>query len=401
MAITPPEYTVLFATDGAADVTEPSDVKKGDGFELGDTTDFNAYHNWVLKELTAWSDFHATTLAPYAAHYNKVWTDESPFGTTLSGLHITWDKQAEKWYAVAIPASTNDEVNLHQSDDGITWSSAHAVSIDSSTPADNITPLRSNGSIVGFCAGNDAYFSSDNDVTNISTGSFNSTAASRDLIYEPNQGVWVVCGAAPGGTANGIWTSPDGSTWTSRYLVASTDEFRSLAHDGAGNAVCVNEIASRTVYAADVTGTWSVATTHAQILPLLVHWCEGSQMFVCNSAGGPIYFSPDGDVWQNVDFNCDMVIPTPTFTYAEVDAGLDADWNVTESDNIAFTNPIEDASERTGENIKFSYLGASGEQYSFGAPTEAATQEGGQGKIVYTYGSDHKLVYSVYGPTSI
>lgn len=404
MAFIPPEFTIQWATDGAAVKAKPpyaTGTRYWNSGFLPDevTADFTEYFNYVLEQSSAWSHFLARTLAPMNAQFNRVYTGTSPFGTSLTVLHLTYDSPADRWYCVAADGASNATVRLYQSDDGIAWSDAFTVTLPSSANDENITPLRSDGVTVGFAANGSFFESNDLDVDGIGatpTGaSFSQIDEVRDLVYTGNR--WVACGQNTGGTTQYIETSPNGNAWNVRETNVTGVDYVSVAHDGNGNLSCVSVTGGENQISSDDGITWTAGTASSSLAEVV--WCNGSQRFMAPGAGNSMYASIDGDTWDDTGLDVDMFIATPTFSYLELNAGLDSQTGFVDAENLAIVSPFTEAGA-ANTDLTFLFLGQNTVQVSNGWGSDT-TLESGQGKLVYTVGTDFELVYSLYGPNDI
>jgi hypothetical protein len=294
---THPTRTPTWATDAAAEVTDPGVSKVSTGFVVGEAP-AASHLNWQLKQQGDWIDFLYTAFAhPMAAARLRA-VDNNPFDTFTSGTKymMVYDTLASYWYCtVSVGAAA--ACRAYSSSDGQTWGTG--VLLDSSLSGSyNGSRGASNGTKVIF--GHDQYakvFSSNVVTGTPTTNTFNSITNCRDLIYSSTLGKWLACGH--NGVNGFIESSADGATWAVEQTWTSdfANQF-AVATSGnyAGRIIVTNTVSDDILISDDGGDTWSEDTATTGGLPFsCLHWSPslGRWIGIQDTATNDLYISSD------------------------------------------------------------------------------------------------------------
>jgi len=300
MAITPPSE--LNQTFGDNNRRTLSEGKQKKGYNIGEAP--GARHmNYVLSNTASFQYALAKALAPQIAFNNFDYTATSTGpANAADNFHVDYDSLADKFYGVGIDTSGNQFAV--DSADGITWSAnKNVVNVGAGAYGD-VSKIVSDGTNCMMAADNGSsaqvFKSSSLLVAGFPAGGVNVTGnvTSSDLVWDAGNSLWIWCGqnSTPRGT---IFTSPAGTTWTSRYTEASATNMISLATDGQGNSFAQN-VSGGGRYSSNGT-TWNASTTSPGVSNNVV-WSESLQLFVCiANSNGAVWTSEDGDNWSDMN----------------------------------------------------------------------------------------------------
>jgi len=380
--ITAPTHVAEWATDGGADKTAPASPSLG--HVVGEKTDFNSSTNYILNNLAAWSKFNLELNAADIAYANIIQDSAYDFGASiLTAAHMTYDPLAELWYFSTYRAGACE---LYSSPTGLggTWS----VAVSRTCSADhNMTPLRSNGTLVAVGLDDGFHMSTSNSISDIAvspTSTFAYIDEVRDCIYDQDSGRWFVIGVNTAQTSSYLESSADGLTWDSELTFGGSILMTSISHDNLGAGVITTDIASVNYHiSGGMTGSWSGATTDPSTYLINTAWSPSLELYIGTTTADRLWFSSTGDVWTDTGLSVYAMYVTPEFTLAH---------EKSTNECLAFVSPALDSVSFTMMRLGMWSI------YPSNYWTDDTTWEGGQGKLIFTHGSYDQLAVSVYGP---
>jgi hypothetical protein len=317
MATIPPDKFIEWATNAEALSTDPGTTLKANGWAAGDAP--AASHFNYLMHAATWSSFIAKAIGSLIAWGNIERTATSPFTTTNSALNIRYDATVNRWYATRRDSLSPYEVEVYDSPDGETWSSA--VQIDASTTgstAADLTECHTDGTRVSVACEGAVYTSTDATVQNMNlTGNtFTAITKCRQLHYSAFHDLWIAVGSD--GTNGKIETATDPTgTWTVRYT-ATSDPFTSFAErpDTGQMVAGTDDAAGWATYDSDDGISWSFSTVDPTSGIKQMYWSPAAERFFAVDDSNNLWrCTDDGETWIDVGINVDHVLQTDEFTW--------------------------------------------------------------------------------------
>jgi hypothetical protein len=382
---TPPTHVSTWAADGGADKALPASPTTGHA--VGDKTDFNSDLNYVVKNLVDWADFNISVNAARVAFNNVDYNNTENFGvSSLSASHMTYDALADRWYHSARRSSNLEPWDSPTGLDG-TWTLGTVLS---AATAEDMTPLRSNGTYVGVGIDDEFFLSTDLTVSNLpgtATSTFNAITQVRDLIYDQDSGRWFAVGASSSGTQSVCESSADGSTWVQELVLGGSILMRSISHDNAGGGVITTDTPTVNYYiTGGMEGAWSGATTDPATAIYQTVYAPSLGLYIGTDTANSIFFSEDGNNWHDTDLNAGEVFVTDDFVLM----GLTSPNRTA----YAFTRAALSRTSYTFQDLGFWAVDGNN---AWDANT--TVECGSSGKLIFCHGVSDVLATSVYGPT--
>lgn len=231
---------------------------------------------------------HATTLTSEVQSFAEdvvEYTGQIPLLNWMGGVtrgtgagKSVWNSYDLRWYSVGGVGGSNDEVRYSR-DEGVSWTSMSPTAL--TLKAVDIDAAPDGVVVVGYASGTKVTRWDGSTWSDIVV--FSGSAANAAVVYDPVNELWCVAGEASG---QQVYTSPDGTTWTSRTpALAGGSTPRLWVNKATGRIISTGTASSAVQMATSDDGgvTWTARTA---VSPSFGGTLETSRIsMACNAEG--------------------------------------------------------------------------------------------------------------------
>jgi hypothetical protein len=228
-----------------------------------------------------------------------------------------WNSYDLRWYSVGGVGGSNDEVNYSR-DAGVSWTAMTPPSLSLKAVDLDFAP---EDGVVVVCYASGQKVSKWNGATWSDITVFGASATNAAVVYDPVNELWCVAGEDG---AQRVYTSPDGTTWTSRTSAMPGSSTPRLWINKATGRIVSTSVSSSSVQitTSDDGGvTWTLRTA---VSPSITGLATSNVSLACNDDGVWLLAASDGVDDMKIYVSTD---DGTTFTLAKDLTGLGATFN--------------------------------------------------------------------------
>ena len=249
---TPPDTFPTWATDGAAEITDPGASKRADGFITGEAP-AAGHMNHQLNSVGAWLPYLRDQVGARIAFNVIDRKGTTPWNTTSVNSFFQYLSGVGRWYA-GIEGTDGD---VWDSADGETWSATKQLDAATTT----MTQFAELAGDVLIGVDIQIYKTTTGLVTNMASvgATFSDLTFLTGLVWDETNSLWLACGTE-GSNGHIEAVGAPGFAFTS--VQAFTSNFRNIAtNQSNGKSVAITS--TGTVYTSSNGTTWVQNTTPA------------------------------------------------------------------------------------------------------------------------------------------